>query len=181
MKKLWLVLVVLLAASALIFTGCKSDDDEGGSSGGGPFDPVINNPTLTKFQGFGSAATFSGNINFTATTGNGYACAIYYKFPTEASGYANIKVTYTLTKLTSGDSSKPMKITIKDDNGSSSANIGAGTDGGYPESNTNTTKTYEHTVAAFTKGGIGFHHNVGAGKDESADYTINVTKIEFSN
>jgi hypothetical protein len=141
-------------------------------AGGGPI--TVNNPVFTKYGGLGTGTGNSGDFLASQT----YVAAMRYEFSAEEKTFTNFKIYYSLVKLTSGDTTKPLKLVIKN-SGDTSMGNDANID--YPQPDAGGDFDYSGTLAAFDKGGIAFHHNRGSSADESADFTLTITKIEFTN
>ena len=100
MKKLWLLPVLLLAASVIIFTGCKDDDE---SSGGGAAEPKeITDFSFAEYNnGSGAIVTLSNSNKTIALNNPGNAGGFSYTLPDDWTDYSQIKFDYTCS-ITAG-------------------------------------------------------------------------------
>ena len=160
---------------AVFYSGAVTDD-------GGALDTtaddffVAGNKLFTGWGGQGGKTGASFDMKNDAEYGN----IIGYAFTADAATYTNIAVYYTLTKLTSGETTKPMKLTIKDEVVDSwGGDIGAGNNG-YPQSDTDGSFTFTGAKSLFTKNSIAFQMNWGdAPHEDSADFNITITAVVF--
>jgi uncharacterized repeat protein (TIGR02543 family) len=132
---------------------------------------VVTNPVFT---GWGGLYLESNTHEFEPKPPNNYNCRITYDFPATVADYTKITVSFTLTRLASDTSSKPMKVTINnratdDWSGSPSFNE-------YMESATDGPMTFERNLADFgTNKRLTIEHN----ENEGGNFTITVTEIKF--
>ena len=186
MKKYsWIAALVLALAMAFVFTGCGDGSGGGGSDGskndgsktgdGAGIVPVEN----PQFTGYGDLSGTSNTFTFKRVN---HGCGISFDL-TDYQEYAKVKVFYTLTKLGTVNTDKPMKIgfKIKQWGGNSDTYTG---NSGYKESNTDANMDFEMNIALLTEKKIFIEHNTYVSNDDqgggSTDFTITITKLEFT-
>jgi hypothetical protein len=101
MKKKFVLIAALIAALAVVFTGCWDDlhggvGSGGGGGGGGAWDAAVGKTTGISAQG---SATFSGGIIDLSTTGSS---ALFTVDAVGATSTSTITITYICT-VTTGD------------------------------------------------------------------------------
>ena len=166
MKKLWILPVLLLAASVLIFTGCKSDDDSESST------TATEPKEITDFQfatyGSASGKLFLSNSNKTVTVtdsgSDGYGFS--YTLPADYASYSKVEFTYATTVTT-----KNAKFTLKKTDGWTDTDPKS-----YPDFTTGTTKEFNLNLFGGNK--IFFQFNLDEGNaNAGAEFEIAFSKI----
>ena len=142
---------------------------------------VVNNPEFTGWGCFGAQGNGGGSpFDFTneIVTEAGYQGAISHEFDQEISEYSKIDITFTLEKLATGETAKPMKITIKNAKGEN----WSASDVDWKDYSSSTTTTLTYNISQFNTGGITLWYNCGNSPyTDSADYTIKIDEIRFYN
>ena len=141
---------------------------------------VVDNPVFTGWGCFGPQGNGGGSpfVFMSMIVSNaGYQGALSYPFPAEADEYSRFTVTFTLTKLATGESAKPMKLTIKNakDENWSAADVD------YQDYDSDGQQTLTYDLSHFDENGISFWYNCGGSYTDSADFTIKVNQISFHN
>jgi len=144
--------------------------------GDGEDDLVLTEWNDIAFEGWGGLGSIGKNTTFNMLASAEWGNMMTYNLPSQANNYEKITISFTLTKLTSGNDTLPMKLVVK--NGVKD-NWGA-PDFTYPQSNTNGSFTFTRDIAEITSGSITFGMNWGEARNESADFTIVITEIKFT-
>jgi hypothetical protein len=185
MKKYsWIAALVLALAMAFVFAGCgggTSDDGEDSGSanigdGEGLENKEIDDP---QFTGYGDLSGAKNSFDFKRTN---YGCGISFDI-SDYQEYSKVKVYYTLTKLGTVNTDKPMKIGFKIKQWGGNSDTYSG-NSGYKESNTDVSLDFEMNIALLTDKKIFIEHNTYVSSDDqgggSTDFTITITKLEFT-